>query len=711
MPIKERIIETMSSKEYKPLLKEELAFIFGINRKDEKDFFKILSSLEKEGLIVKNKEDRYILINNEHMAIGKIEANEKGYGFLIPNDKSKEDIFIPPENMDSAMHNDTVIVNITRKAGPNKKAEGEVIKVLERANTEIIGTFEDNGNFGFVVPDNPKIYYDVFIPKNAKNNAKNGQKVIVSVTKWPDYHKNPEGVIKEVLGYSYEKGIDILSIIKEYNLPTDFSDEAKKEAKRVAKIEPDDKDNRVDYRNLTVFTIDGKDAKDFDDAVSIEMLDKDTFLLGVHIADVSHYVRPKMQLDKEALLRGNSVYLLDRVIPMLPEELSNEICSLNPDTDRLTLSVMMNVDRSGKVIDHKIYKSIIKSKARLVYDDVSDLLEGVESDYPKELLAVKDELFTMSELMEILRNRREKRGSIDFDFPESYIELDENGKAIDVKRLDRRVANRMIEEFMLVTNETIAERFFWADTPFIYRIHEEPDPKKVEQFIKVLYNFGYRLKGKDLHPKEFQRITKEIKGKKEEALLSNLLLRTLQRAKYSAEYDVHFGLAAKYYTHFTSPIRRYADLQIHRIIKDYIDGTLSEKKEKKLRETLPEVAEHVSMTERLADEAERDVDDLKKAEYMSSKIGEEYVGLISNVTSFGMFVQLENTVEGLVHFSNMKDDYYLFDEENYQIIGEMTRKIYRIGDEVKIRVVGTDLVKKNIDFELVYDETVIQGVI
>ncbi len=704
MPIREKIIELMSSSEYKPLLKEEIAFVFGINRKDEKDFFKVLNSLEKEGLIVKNKDDRYILTNNEYMVIGRIEANERGYGFLIPNDKTKEDVFIPPENMDSAMHNDIVVVNIIKKAGPNKRAEGEVIKVIERANTDIIGTFEDNGNYGFVIPDNPKIFYDIFIPKNAKNNAKNGQKVIAKITKWPEVHKNPEGVITDILGFSYEKGIDILSIVKEYNLPDKFSDEAKKEAKRVAKIYDDDLENRVDYRNLTIFTIDGKDAKDFDDAVSIEMLDKNTFRLGVHIADVSHYVRPKMQLDKEALLRGNSVYLLDRVIPMLPEELSNNICSLNPDVDRLTLSVIMDIDRSGKVKDHKIYKSIIKSKARLVYDDVSDLIEGVEREYPSELLNVESELLLMKELMDILRIRREKRGSIDFDFPESYIELDENGKAVDVRRLERRVANRMIEEFMLVTNETIAERFFWLDAPFIYRIHEEPDPKKVEQFVKILYNFGYTLKGKDLHPKEFQRITKEIKGKKEEALISNLLLRTLQKARYSAEHEMHFGLAAKYYTHFTSPIRRYADLQIHRIIKDYLDGNLSAKKEKKLREILPEVAEHVSMTERLADEAERDVDDLKKAEYMSSKIGEEYVGLISSVTNFGMFVQLDNTIEGLIHFSNMLDDYYFFDEENYQIIGELTKKVYRIGDEVKIRVIGTDLVNKTIDFELVTEE-------
>lgn len=704
MPIREKIIELMSSSEYKPLLKEEIAFVFGINRKEEKDFFKVLNSLEKEGLIVKNKDDRYILTNNEYMVIGRIEANERGYGFLIPNDKTKEDVFIPPENMDSAMHNDIVVVNIIKKAGPNKRAEGEVIKVIERANTDIIGTFEDNGNYGFVIPDNPKIFYDIFIPKNAKGNAKNGQKVIAKITKWPEVHKNPEGVITDILGFSYEKGIDILSIVKEYNLPDKFSDEAKKEAKRVAKIYDDDLENRVDYRNLTIFTIDGKDAKDFDDAVSIEMLDKNTFRLGVHIADVSHYVRPKMQLDKEALLRGNSVYLLDRVIPMLPEELSNNICSLNPDVDRLTLSVIMDIDRSGKVKDHKIYKSIIKSKARLVYDDVSDLIEGVEREYPSELLNVESELLLMKELMDILRIRREKRGSIDFDFPESYIELDENGKAVDVRRLERRVANRMIEEFMLVTNETIAERFFWLDAPFIYRIHEEPDPKKVEQFVKILYNFGYTLKGKDLHPKEFQRITKEIKGKKEEALISNLLLRTLQKARYSAEHEMHFGLAAKYYTHFTSPIRRYADLQIHRIIKDYLDGNLSAKKEKKLREILPEVAEHVSMTERLADEAERDVDDLKKAEYMSSKIGEEYVGLISSVTNFGMFVQLDNTIEGLIHFSNMLDDYYFFDEENYQIIGELTKKVYRIGDEVKIRVIGTDLVNKTIDFELVTEE-------
>ena len=700
MTMRETIIEFMEQPKYKPMLKEELAIAFKIDKKDQKEFFKALEGMEKEGSILKARNDRYGLLNNEYLAVGILEGNEKGFGFVISKERPGEDVFVAAENMNSAMHGDKVVVNILKRRESSKKQEGEIIRILERANETVIGTYEGNGNFGFVIPDNHKLSYDIFIPKAASMNAKDGHKVIVELTRWPEPRRNPEGNVVEVLGYPWEKGTDILSIVRMFNLPSIFPQDTLKEAQAVSNRIPDDEiSRRRDLRQLKTFTIDGADAKDLDDAISIERLDDNNYRLGVHIADVSHYVKEGTPLDKEALNRGNSVYLLDRVIPMLPHELSNGICSLNPNEDRLTMSVIMDIDKKGKVYAHEIFESVIKSAARLVYDDVSDLLEGKTS--PDEKLAnVADEIFIMKELMDILRARRERRGSIDFDFPESYIELDENGKPIDVRKLERRVANKLIEEFMLVCNETVAERYFWAQIPFLYRIHEDPNPEKVADFLRFIHNFGYAIRGKELHPKDFQRLTDEIKGKKEEPVISTLLLRTMQKAVYSSEPGKHFGLAAQYYSHFTSPIRRYPDLQIHRIIKESLRGSLSSKRLEHLEGLLPEVADHTSMTERKAEEAEREVDDLKKAQYMAERIGEEYDGIVSSVTSFGIFVQLENTIEGLVHFSNMEDDFYFFDEDNYLIVGERTKKTFRLGDEVRIKVIGADIGKKNIDFAI-----------
>lgn len=700
MSMREIIVEFMKQPKYKPMLKEELAVAFKIDRKDQREFFKSLESMEKEGIILKARNERYGLLNNEYMALGVLEGNEKGFGFVISKDRPGEDVFISAENMNGAMHGDKVVVNILKRREASRKQEGEIIRILERANETVIGTYEGNGNFGFVIPDNHKLSYDIFIPKAGSMNAKDGHKVIVELTRWPEPRRNPEGSVVEVLGYPWEKGTDILSIVRMFNLPSVFPEDVIKEAQAVPMRIPDDEiSRRRDLRQLKLFTIDGADAKDLDDAVSIESLDNGGYRLGVHIADVSHYVKDGSPLDKEALKRGNSVYLLDRVIPMLPHELSNGICSLNPNEDRLAMSVIMDIDKKGKVYAHEIFESVINSKARLIYDDVSDLLEGKTSTEGK-LKEVAGELFVMKELMDILRARRERRGSIDFDFPESYIELDENGKPIDVRKLERRVANRLIEEFMLVCNETVAERFFWAQIPFLYRIHEDPNPEKVADFLRFIHNFGYSIRGKELHPKDFQRLTDEIKGRREEPVISTLLLRTMQKAVYSSEPGKHFGLAAQYYSHFTSPIRRYPDLQIHRIIKETLRGSLSHRRMEHLEGWLPEVADHTSMTERRAEEAEREVDDLKKAQYMAERIGEEYDGIVSSVTSFGMFVQLENTIEGLVHFSNMEDDFYFFDEENYMIVGERTKRTYRLGDEVRIKVIGADIGKKNIDFAI-----------
>ena len=703
MSLRENIIELMEKKVYKPMLKEELALQFGLEGKEIAIFYNVLEDMEKEGVIIKTRNERYGLVEKMNLVVGKIEGNEKGFGFLIPDDKTKEDIFIPAEDMNGALHGDRVILRIISRGAPGKKEEGEVIRILERTNDTIVGTFESSKNFGFVIPDDTRLAYDIFVSKSDINGAKTNQKVVVEITRWPEKRRNPEGKIVEILGYVGEKGTDILSIIKQFKLPEEFPQKVQIQANSIEQTVPQEEiEKRVDLRELNTFTIDGADAKDLDDAVSIEKLSNGNYKLGVHIADVSHYVKERTALDKEAYKRGNSVYLVDRVIPMLPKELSNGICSLNPDKDRLTLSVLMEIDKSGNVVDHEIVEGVIKSKARLVYEDVSDLLEKDDEKALRKLEGVSEDLRMMEELCHILYEKRERRGSIDFDFPEAMIILDEDGIPVDIVKEDRRIANRMIEEFMLVCNETIAEHFYWADVPFLYRIHEEPDMERIEEFNKFIHNFGYVIKGsQEVHPKELQLLTKEVKGKKEETLINTLLLRSLKKARYSSEEDIHFGLAAKYYSHFTAPIRRYPDLQIHRIVKSYISGRLNSDEQDRLNVLLPKVADHTSITERTAEEAEREVEDLKKAEYMSTRIGNSYEGIISSLTHFGMYVQLDNTIEGLVHFSNMIDDYYYFDEDKYYIIGEHTNKIYRLGDTVNITVINTDLVKRNIDFMLV----------
>ncbi len=702
MSIREKIIELMETKKYKPMLKEELAVYFDIDKKDVKSFYEVLESLEREGLIIRTKNEKYALIDNDYLVVGTIEGNERGYGFLIPKDRTREDIFIPAENMNGAMHGDRVIVNITRRKEEGKREEGEVIRILERSKKAIVGTFEDNRNFGFVVPDDHKIGYDIFIPKAYTLNAKTNQKVVVEITRYPEPRRNPEGKVVEVLGYLDEKGTDILSIIREYGLPEEFPIKVQEAARAIEQeVDPEEVANRVDLRHLNTFTIDGIDAKDIDDAVSIEMTEDGNYYLGVHIADVAHYVRERSVLDKEAMERGNSVYLIDRVIPMLPKELSNGICSLNPNVDRLTLSVFMEIDKKGKVISHKIVEGVINSRQRLVYDDVSNFLENDDEEAKEKLAKVADDLKLMEELCHILYEKRRRRGSIDFEFPETKIILDDKGIPVEIRKEERRIANRIIEEFMLVCNETIAEEFFWAEIPFLYRTHDEPSEEKMETFKKLIHNFGYKLKGQDIHPKELQHLIDDIRGTKEETLISTLMLRSLRKAVYSSEPGIHFGLAAKYYSHFTAPIRRYPDLVIHRIIKTYLKGKLNNKNIKSLEVRLPEIAEHTSMTERRAEEAEREVEDLKKAQYMTRYIGEEFEGIISSLTNFGMFVQLENTIEGLVRFTSMLDDYYHFDEEKYHIIGERTKRIYRLGDTVRIRVIDADVVRRNIDFELV----------
>ncbi len=706
MTIREYLLNIINDKKYKPLSKDEFAAIFNFDRKNRKALFNVLDSLEKEGLIVRNNEEKYVLINDRYLVVGHIQGNEKGFAFLIPLDKEKEDVFISKSNLKDALHGDKVVVNILSEQESDRRQEGEVLRVLERKNKTIVGTFTDSKNFGFVIPDESKINYDIFIPKSSINSAKHNQKVVVEITKWPINGKNPEGKIIEILGYMSEKGTDIRSVIKQYDLAEDFPDEVLDYVDEInQEVTEEEIEGRLDLRDENIFTIDGFDAKDLDDAVSIKKLENGNYRLGVHIADVAHYVKEGSVLDQDAMSRGNSVYLLDRVVPMLPEDLSNGICSLNPGEDRLCLSIIMDIDKYGNVKDNIIKETVINSKKRLVYDDVSDYLEFSNEEAEKKLEGVTEELGLMQELAEILRSKREERGSIDFDFIETRIILDEKGKAVNIVEEERRIGNKIIEEFMLISNETISEQFFWAEIPFLYRIHENPAPEKIEEFSKVIHNLGYSLKGKqDIHPKALQQLLEEVKGKKEEPLISTLMLRSLRKAIYSEVPDIHFGLASEYYSHFTAPIRRYPDLVIHRIIKDYINGKLSNKKIKKLEKTLPEIAEHTSKTERVAEEAEREVEDMKKAEYMQEYIGENFKAVVSSLTRFGIFVQLDNTIEGLIRFADMNDDYYDFDEENYLVMGERTGKVYKLGDKVSVKLINASPAKREIDFKFIREE-------
>lgn len=701
MTIRERVVEYINSKDYKPSSREQLLAHFDIELAYKNEFYQVLKSLEQEGLIIQNGKNKYCPINASYHFTGILQGHERGFGFVLSGDRDKEDLFIPADAMAGAMNGDKVIANIEKAAQPNSRAEGSIIKILERANEFIVGTFEESRDFAFVIPDNRKIYNDVFIAREDFAGAKNKQKVVVRISKWPEARKNPEGKVIEILGYMGDKGTDILSVIRNFNLPEEFPKKVRNLASEISlSISPQELEGRTDLRDLKTFTIDGADAKDLDDAISMEKLDNGNYQLGVHIADVSHYVKEHSILDKEAQKRGNSVYLIDRVIPMLPKELSNGICSLNPNQDRLTLSVLMEINKTGKVVKHQILESVINSKARLIYDDVSDFLEDKDSVATEKVQGLEEALSLMEELMKILYKKREARGSIDFNFPESRIILDEEtGRPLEIIKEDRRASNRMIEEFMLVTNETVAEEFYWTEVPFLYRIHEDPDQEKLMAFAKFIHNFGYGLKGQEIHPKELQLLTKEIAGKKEEMVISTLLLRSLKKAKYSAQAGSHFGLASQYYSHFTAPIRRYSDLVIHRIIKEYLRGRLTAKKQQALEAILPDIAEHTSFTERRAEEAEREVDNMKKAQYMSERIGEVYPGIISSLTNFGIFVQLENTIEGLVHFNDMSDDYYHFDEDNYIVRGERSKKLYSLGDSVKVEVIAADPTRRSIDFK------------
>lgn len=697
--IKEKILELI--KNSKPRTRDDLARLFKIKNKEKKEFNRILEELEKEGLIFMDHRKKYRLVDNDKFFFGKLQTNAKGFGFLI-SENLDEDIYISKNNLKDALNGDEVIVRRYRDSFGDKP-EGKVLSIVRRVNSKFVGVFQNKKDFGFVVSDESKMAMDIYVPKKKFNGAKNGQKVVVKIEKWPEANKKPEGRIVEVLGYPEDPDVDILSVAAGLDLPMEFSKAALSEAKSLPQeIREEDLKGRRDLRDLMTFTIDGADSKDFDDAVSLEVAKNGNYLLGVHIADVAHYVEEYSAIDEEAFKRGNSVYLLNKVIPMLPFELSNGICSLNEGVDRLTLSVLAEIDKKGQVVKYEILESVINSKRRLVYENVSDYLE--KNITHESLKGLEKTLDKMYELAKILEDKREKGGAIDFDIPEVIIEVDERGWPQNIHKRDRRSANKLIEDFMLMANVCVAEEYYFKKIPFLYRIHERPKDEKISELNSYLRPLGYMINfDEKVEPRDVQEVLEKAKGTKEEMFISTMTLRSMAKARYSEVNDIHFGLAFDHYSHFTSPIRRYADLTIHRIIKKKIQGKLSKGDLTNLKAILPDIAEQVSKTEKVAQDAERQVEDIKMAEYMSERIGEVYKGRISSITNFGMFVELDNLIEGLVGYRTM-DGYYEFDQENYRAIDYRTKKEFHIGDDVTIKVVNVDLNMGNIDFKMVGDE-------
>lgn len=702
---KKRIKEFIESEDYTPLKRGEMRVILQVPKEESGDFDTVINSLISEGEVFETKKGKLVTTKSINLKTAVFMANAKGFGFARLEDSNDNDIYIPPESTLNAMNKDKILVRITVPSYNGKRASGEVVKILSPAKEGVVGTFDEGRGFGFVICDDKKIN-DIFIPKGSTKGAVTGSKVVVNITKRPSPNKCAEGEVIEILGHKDDPGVDILSIIRQFDLPVDYPEDVYEQTEDMPEdITEAEIEGREDLRNIQTVTIDGDDSKDFDDAVSLDILENGNFLLGVHIADVSHYVTEGSPLDKEAYKRGTSVYLVDRVIPMIPHRLSNGICSLNPDTDRLTLSCIMEIDREGTVVNHKIVESVIHSNCRMTYTKVNNVIENNDPDQIKEYEEFVPMLRDMDKLRKILNNRRKLRGAVNFDFPEPKIILDSEGKVLDIKPYERNSATNLIEEFMLVCNETIAEDYYWQGIPFVFRNHDQPDEEKIEGLKKLISAFGYRIKGKgEIHPMEIQKLIEKVKDTPQEHIISRMVLRSMKQAKYQAENIGHFGLAAKFYCHFTSPIRRYPDLQIHRIIKEVIEGKLTENRIKHYDSMLSEIAYHCSTTERTSDDAERETDRLKMAQYMQEHIGEEYNGLISGVTSWGIYVELENTVEGMVPLNEIDDDFYEYEEENLRVVGRRTGKIYMLGDEVRVRVIRTDIQARTIDFMFVEKE-------
>ena len=697
---KKMIYDFMCEDMYVPMKIKELCIVLGVTKQDRPVLEHILLELQEEGKIELSKRGKYSKAESKNVT-GVFTAHQRGFGFVTVEGET-EDIFIPGDKVNGAMHMDTVEIAVLPTTS-GKRKEGAVLKVIERGMKHVVCTYEASENFGFAVPDNTRFGSDIFIPKGKSMGAVAGHKVVVEVTSYGKKDKKPEGRVVEIIGHINDPGTDILSIVKAYDMPVEFSEKIMHQVENVSKEVTDaDMAGRMDLRDWTMVTIDGEDAKDLDDAVSLFM-DGDNYVLGVHIADVSNYVQEHSALDVEALKRGTSVYLVDRVIPMLPHALSNGICSLNEAQNRLTLSCIMTINPKGEVIDHKIAETVIRTNRRMTYTNVKKILEDKDPEVMEEYKELVPMFEKMAELASILRKRRMKRGSIDFDFPETKVILNDKGEPIDIKPYDRNVATKLIEDFMLIANETVASHFFWQEIPFVYRTHENPDTEKIHKLSTFINNFGYSLHigADEVHPKELQKLLEKIEGTDEEALISRLTLRSMKQARYTTACTGHFGLAASYYCHFTSPIRRYPDLQIHRIIKETLRGRMNAKRIEHYEGILDEVAKQSSQMERRADEAERETIKLKKCEYMAKHIGEEFEGVISGVTEWGFFVELPNTVEGLVRVTELKDDFYQFYEDTYELVGEATNKRYKLGQKVKVVVESTDKLIRTIDFALV----------
>ena len=700
------ILDFMGNQAYRPLTQEELVNHFAIDDVQEiKEFIKTLNNMEQQGSIVLTGKMRYGLPKLMNLAAGRIQRNPKGFAFLIPDDINQRDVYINSDDLNGAMHNDRVIVRLRKPSDRNNRQEGEVIRVLVRKNTTVVGTFEHSGNFAFVSPDDSRIGHDFFISRDHFNKAKDGDKVVVEVTQWPEKKRNPEGKIIEVLGKQGDPGVDIVSIVRKYMLPEEFPKNVLAKAEQIPlKITPEEAQKRRDLRSLQLVTIDGEDAKDLDDAVSLEMLDDGNYRLGVHIADVAHYVLEDAALDIEARNRATSVYLVDRVIPMLPPRLSNGICSLNAGEDRFALSCFMDINQKGDVENHEIFESIIRVKERMTYSNVTKLLLGEDQQLLTRYQDFADTFSKMAELCLLLKSKRLTRGAIDFNFPESKVILDEQGKPVDIVLQERSLANQIIEEFMICTNETVAEHFHWLDIPFLYRVHEEPDMDDVSDLNNFLGIFGLYVKASNgkIHSKAYQTVAQNVAGRPEERAINTVMLRSMKHARYAAEALGHFGLASKYYSHFTSPIRRYADLAIHRIIKETLKKgvELDDERVEDLTARMNAYAKQSSLQERTAEDAERESVDLKKVEYMKQFEGQAFEGIISGVTSFGLFVELDNSVEGLLHVSSLTDDYYIYEEKSLSLIGEHTKKVYQLGQKIKVQIAKVNVEERQIEMEI-----------
>lgn len=700
----QKVLNLIKDKDYAPMKAKEIAMIMHVPKSEYNELLRILGKLEMELKIQKNRKNQYRPVDTVYYD-GIYRKNQKGFGF-VKIENQEDEIYIAKENSKNALNGDRVLVEIIEEKNKLKKAEGKVVKILKHEKDTIVGRFENNKHFGFVVPDDKNFGTDIFISKKNFGKARNNHKVLVKIIKYPEKGKKAEGKIIEVLGNVNEAGVDMLSLIKEHNLPSTFPEPVVEEAKRCGnKINENDIIGRRDLREDIIFTIDGEDAKDLDDAVKVTKLENENYKLDVHIADVSHYVKPNSLLDQEAVLRGTSIYMLGRVIPMLPRELSNGICSLNAGEDRFTLSCSMEINTKGEVISSDVYKAIINVTERMTYTNVQKILDNSEEEVIKQYKPYISEFKLMEELAHILKNKRLEQGYLNLDIPESKIELDIDGRVTNIKKYETTFANEIIEQFMLTANETIAEKFFWLDAPFIYRVHEKPDYEKVQELNKFLFNFGLKIKANkdNIYPKEFAKILEESKGREEEKVISNLVLRTLKVARYEAVNQGHFGIASKYYCHFTSPIRRYPDLFIHRVISKYLEENydVEETFVEEYKKQAEERAKQSSERENIATKVERESEDIKKAEYMEGRIGEEYEGIISSVTSFGIFVELENTVEGLIRFDDLGDEYFIYDEERKRLIGEHTKTMYKIGDKMKIRVKDASKLLRTVDFEKV----------